>query len=655
MIIDVALPLPITKAFSYSLPPGIADCVRPFSRVKVPFNKGSLVGFVLALRDGDGDGKLKALGDLLDPLPLIDSKCLGLCEWAARYYAAPLGLALKHALPAFIKTDRYCLVKALDPSVSHLDNMVLHRAYGAVGKENVLDYLNHSLISLADVFAGFSLEPLDRPARSDGPPPLVHIGGMRDRLQLYLSLISEQIGLGRNVLALLPDRYGAGDCFHRAFSAAFPGSVFWFTSSMTEKKRAETYFRSRGAKGALFLGNRSSVFLPISDLGLVLVDRPEEDEYRNEEEFRFSATRLAMKKAEIEGVPLVLGSVSPPIEIVREVAEDRIAVDNGKLDRSPRLSYMKDEKGRGTQSSLPALLVERIAEIVDRGRNVVVHAHRRSYAAGLRCSACGRALVCLHCGSFSMSYDREADFLTCNACRSRFTYQETCPTCHSPYIRYSVVGAEYLESALQEALPGRAVLRVTGEAGSRPKKPLSKDVQGINGAIIVGTNVLSKLYDVKAETLILYRWDDMLRTAGYRAREKMFQLLSNLLDAMRPEEILAYTQGDDGLDLSLYLDPQRFWADELERRMITDFPPYKRFFLINVLRGNARAAEKALKTIETVLGGQDLDEQVMGPIQVKGQYGWRIVLKGDEDTLSPLLMSLYQLPGVHIEADPFYF
>jgi primosomal protein N' len=138
---------------------------------------------------------------------------------------------------------------------------------------------------------------------------------------------------------------------------------------------------------------------------------------------------------------------------------------------------------------------------------------------------------------------------------------------------------------------------------------------------------------------------------GYRSREKMFQVLTNLIDALKPHELLLYTRGET-LDLSPFLSHRQFYDDELGRRRAAEFPPYVRLVSINVLKRSRQAGEKVVDAIEKLTQDAGLDHQMLGPIRVKGRYGWRVILKGEGEALPALLASLYRLPGVHIEADP---
>ncbi len=647
MIADVALPLPIDKVFSYAVPGVLVPFTRPFLRVRVPFRTHSLVGFVLRVEDGPEEG-LKPIQDLVDCVPLIDDACFELCTWASAYYAAPVGLVLKYALSLTTKTEKYRVVKTADPSCAHLNDLTLKKASALTGRVRVLDYLNRSLVELTDIFTGQRLENSKQPGRPAAHRATLFLGGVRERLAFYTALISEELRHGRSVLMLLPDYQISGAFFSRSLTESFPGAVFWYGSSLSEKKKAETYFRARAEAGRLVLGNKSCVFLPLFDNGLVIIERPEEDGYVNEEAFRFNAVRLAVRRAEIEGARVVLGSAAPPLEVMKWAAEGALDVVEGPPIERPAVVSMRGDKNGGRHSFVPDAMTSAIRAVLDLAGTVVIHTPRRSYAAGLSCAECGRSLTCPACGAAGLNYYKAGETLACGSCKGLFPYEERCPLCGSESIMFFEVGAEYLEARMKEAFPETPVVRVTGETerltGLRSKDPGT-------GRIVVGTNILSKLYGLDASRLILYGWEDLPRMGGYRSREKMFQVLTNLIDALSPHELLLYTRGET-LDLSPFLSHRQFYDDELARRRAAEFPPYVRLVSINVLKRSRQAGEKVVDAIEKLTQDAGLDHQMLGPIRVKGRYGWRVILKGEGEALPALLASLYRLPGVHIEADP---
>jgi primosomal protein N' (replication factor Y) len=654
MIAHVALPLPIHRTFSYIVP----DALQPFAgqalRVGVPFGSRSLVGFIVEVEDGEGEG-LKPVDGLIDCFPLIDGTCLDLCRWSSRYYLTPLGLALKYALSSAIRIDRYCRIEALDPSVSSLDGLTLKKAFTVSDKTRVFDYFKRSMIRLRDIFTNRPIEAYRAPAHPSPVPPVLYTAGIEERKEHYLSLIAEQIAQNRNVLMLLPDRHIVGEFFSRALMERFPDAVLWYHSGMTEKKRAEAYFRARTETGRVLLGSKSAVFLPLAHTGLIIVERPEEDEFRNEEAFKFNAVRVAMKRAELDGAGLVLGSTAPPVDVMKWAADAAVVVTEGKQAPMPPVAHEKNRAARPPQDQLPEALIRTIEEAVGRGRNAVVHTPRKAYAGHLYCLACGRPLQCPDCTSAGLGYSRSKEMLTCNTCRHTFPYEEKCPSCGSDLIRFFDVGAEYFVERLSAIFPGAAVIKMTGEEGKPGSYRTVMKAAARGGCIVVGTHILSKCRGLSTDALILLGWEDFLKTGGYRVREKAFQLFANLVDALAPARGVFQDYGKGSFDPSLFLDPAGFYADELQRRWMAEFPPYTRFFLLQITKRSREAGQKVIAAIEKLAQNGAVEQQMLGPIEVKGRYGWRIILKGSEEELEGLLQSVSRLSGVHIEPDPLYF
>ncbi len=654
MIAHVALPLPINRTFSYVVP----DVFKPFIgqglRVGVPFGSRSLVGFIVGVEDGDGEG-LKPVEDLLDCFPLIDEACLELCRWSARYYLTPLGLALKHALSSAIKIDRYCRIEALDPSASALDGLTLKKAFAATDKTCVFDYFRQSMIRVRDIFTDRPVEAYQPKAPASPVLPALYRGGVEDRKEHYLSLIAGQLAANKNVLMLLPDRHIVGEFFYRALLERFPDSVLWYHAGMTEKKRTEAYFRARTETGRVLLGSKSAVFLPLARTGLIIVERPEEDEFRNEEAFKFNAVRVAMKRAELEGAAVVLGSIAPPVEIMKAVADAAVVITEGTPAVTPPVSHERNRQVRPLQDQLPETLLQAIKEAIGQGGNAVVHTPRKAYAGHLYCLACGQPLACPDCTSAGLGYSRSKEMLTCNTCKNTFPYEEKCPSCASDLIRFFDVGAEYFVERLSAIFPDATVVKMTGDEGRPGSYRTVMKAAAKGGCIIVGTHILSKCRGLATEALILLGWEDFLKTGGYRVREKAFQLFANLVDALAPARVVFQDYGKGSFDPSLFLDPAAFYEDELQKRRMAEFPPYTRFFLLQITKRSREAGQRVIAAIEKLAQNGAVEQQMLGPIEVKGRYGWRIILKGSEEELEGLLQSVSRLSGVHIEPDPLYF
>jgi primosomal protein N' (replication factor Y) (superfamily II helicase) len=653
MIVHVSLPIPVTKTFSYIVPDGLKGLVKPLIRVQVPFRNRKLVGVVTGTEEGSGTG-LKEINDVLDPIPLIDGILAQLIEWASYYYVTPLGLVFKYALPATLNPERYLAVRSLTESDSVLDGMSLRKACDAVGKEVLFRRASEGSLELRDTFTDKRFDSLDRSDRpATGTDQALFVGSKEERLEHYASLIAAHVGQGGNVLMLLPDHHAVGRYFSTALSLRFPGKVFWYGTSVKGKARMEAYFRARNEHGLLLLGSKSCVFLPLRDNTLIIVERPEEDEYRNEEGFKYNAGIVAMKRAEIEHSHLVLGSAAPPLEIFKGARDGTLRMVERERREVRNLREIIISKGLPSYDTLPGEVLTTVGAAVEAKEILAVYTPRRDYSSRIQCLECNRLFTCSACSGM-MKYQKDRNRLVCTACDRYTPYEEKCTRCGSSLIRFSLTGAEYLEEKLMASFKNAHVVRIAGETFDRDLKRLMALPRG-SPVILVGTYVLSKLHDLPADKLMLIGWENLLRTAGFRAQEKMFQTLTNLIDALTPGEVCFVMERKRRVDPVPFLDSPGFLADELRRRELAGFPPYGRIFLIEMEKTGEERGLATLKRMRTILQREGLEPYMTGPLlEKRRKYRWRIILRGSERLFSRALSDLYALPGVQVEADPLH-
>ena len=652
MIVDVALSIPVAKTFSYSVPEGWAAFVRRFSRVKVPFHNRVMTGFVLGAKEGAGAG-LKSVAEIIDPFPLIDGTLARLCEWASYYYVTPLGMILKYALPASLRLENHVVIKAFAERAWGLDGDTLKKAYKAVGQGTVFQFFHEGAIGLRDAFTNQAFESSQGIcANREAGERRLYIGSIDERLEYYVEHISEQISEGKNVLMLLPDYHFAGKFFFRNLVERFGKSVVWYGSTVKTKTKTETYFKSRSGTGHLILGNKSSVFLPVRDNGLIIVERHEEDEYRNEEGFKFNATLIALKRAEIENVAAIFGSASPSMEMYKHGVDGRLAFVQGGWIERKKYSVIRQGWRTLQSGTLPGQMTDIVDRAIASKENVAIYTPRRDYGSSIRCLECKESTLCPLCDGV-LSYQRQGNRLICPNCNRSFDFKDECPSCGSSLIHTAYMGAEFIEEKMRAKYGDSCVKGVGGETGKKAAGAL-QNIPDKHCLVVVGSRALSKLYSVRADKLILVGWENLVRLAGYRGDEKMFQILVNLVDALRPEELYFFMDEKIAVNPARYFDLKAFYTEELRKRKAAEFPPYVRVFLIDVEKRREKDGRKVLDKIAKTLEEGGLSGYVVGPkkLRKKGAHRWKFVLRGDENLFQASLLSIYDLPGVQIEADP---
>jgi primosomal protein N' (replication factor Y) len=462
-------------------------------------------------------------------------------------------------------------------------------------------------------------------------------------------MISQKLDQGQNVLLLLPDFHMVGDYFYRFLMSALGKRVFWHTSSQP-KCQMETFFRARVEKGCLILGNKSAVLLPVVNRGLIIVERPEEDEYRNEEAFHFNAVKLAVKSAELYRTPILLGSAAPPLDVVRLARDGLISLRKEQdlcLGRS--VSEVKTESY--TRDHVPSELVDIIDKTVHSNETMAIYTPRKDYASRLYCLECKKPFLCPGCET-PLTYHREGDSLVCSNCKKSLHYDEKCAQCGGSLIQFSSTGAEYVEERIRASLPESHLLRITGESIRKKDVRSSLQLASAPGTITIGTQILSRLYGLRVKRLVLMGQEEFLWIAGYRAQERVYQTFRNLIDALQPEEVFVVVAKKSLIDVSHLVEEDRFYTEELARRSAAEFPPYTRLFLVEV-RKKGEAGERLVGQIVERLRQEGLGHRMIGPmLQKRGGVHWRMVLKGDEQLFARVLPWIYGLAGVRIEPDP---
>jgi primosomal protein N' len=653
MIVDVAIPIPVAKTFSYTVPDRWKPFAKKFLRLKVPFHNKVHTGVITDIYDNDSPG-LKEIREIIDVFPIIDSTLIELSTWLSHYYITPIGPVLKYLLPPTLNIEPYITIQAKNSEASRMNGLTLKKAINLFHRESIFQYHETGSITLCDTLTEHTFSPItDSNREKEIRDNVLLIGDVQNRLNYYIEAIMGALQKGSNVLMLLPDHYAAGGYFKKIFSEKFGDRVLWYGSETTAKSRMGTFFRVRDEGGFLVLGNKSCVFLPVCKQALIIVERQEEDEYRNEEGFKFNAVMVAIKRASTGGIPVILGSACPSMEMYHYAKNNKFNIIEEKwlLDRSVQEKITTPD----IVSSATFLeeLVPVIKEGTGKGEKIAVFTPRKDYGSYLVCHSCKKPFLCPDCEGM-LGYEKEAGLLVCSLCDKSFPYEEHCAHCGSAIIRFSRTGVEYVEEKLRDIFPNINIMKITGDSLKKEIKRINK-MPSDSPALLIGTQSLSKLYNFHVQKLVLLGWEELRKMGGYRSDEKMIQILNNLIDALTPDSIILFMEKKNKVTIGSYLDGSAYFQEELQRRKNADFPPFQRVFLVEVENKNKERGEKTIAKIKDIFQKESIENAVSGTLMEKKRlYKWRIVLRGKEDFLYNALLKIYDLPGVQIEADSLY-
>ncbi len=659
MIADVALPIPIGKPFSYAVPGKLSPFVVKHLRVLVPFRNKEMVGVVVAVRDGDEAG-LKPITDVMDAFPPASHDLPALIEWSSSHYITPPGLVFKYALPPVKNVERFLSIETGDNALSDLNGLPFRKAARKLGRIRLIQLCSEGVLSLRDTLTGGDFSPSADPYSPAGTPAgqvekALFIDSIENRFEYYTSLISEHLRNNCNVMLLLPDYYAAGAFFTKKLKEVYGKKVLWYASGTALRQKMETFFKARLEGGNLILGNKNCVFLPVKDLSLIIAERSEDDEYRNEEGFKFNAVRLAIEKARLRDASIVLGAASCSVDLFHLAGPKDLSIKINEWVLSGGYTEKTLKKmSPSTGEILDEILFE-AKQAASGGMRLAIYTPRKDHGGFLRCHACGQPLTCRDCGG-TLSYDKGHDVMLCTGCERQFPYEGDCPSCGSNMIGFSRISAEFIDEYLQGVSPGLKVIRITGDSLKKEISMVRKLPRGEPVALI-GTQSLSKLYGLHVDRLILAGWEELRKMGGHRSEEKAQHIITNLIDALTPEEIVFISGRKKIADPQGYFGISSFCARELQKRKEADFPPFSRVFLLQVRRKTPSTADAALKKIKKVISEEGIESALFGTLPLKRPpfHIWKVILKGDEQLLRKAFKRLYDIPGVELEADPLFF
>ena len=496
------------------------------------------------------------------------------------------------------------------------------------------------------------------------------------KTEVYLELAERTLAAGRRVLWLVPE-IGLTPRLLSRLEARFPGRVAVGHAGLNASERQADVLRLLQNDAPLFVGVRNAVLAPLRDIGLIVVDEEQEGSYKSEEHPRIHARDLAVKRAQISGCPVVLGSATPSLESWHAAQEGRYRMlrlmerpAGVSLPAVKVVDLRECYKAERRKVVFSPLLLKAMGETLGRGEQSMLLLNRRGFENFWMCRACGETLDCPHC-SVSLTYHKGAYRLRCHLCGFESVPPEVCIHCGAEHLRGVGEGTEQIEDQLRALFPAARILRLdrdtTVRRGSLEAGLLAAELGEVD--ILVGTQMLAKGHHFPNLTLVgILNADLGLKIADFRAAERTFQLLTQVAGragrAEIPGRVLLQTYSPDhpAIVHAVAQNFEGFAAEELPYREALGYPPYAAMSLYRSEGDSPAAALEPLqrlrRRLETLPG-----LRLLGPLEapiarVKDRYRMQLILKAaGRQTLGEAMRHAPLEPGgpVTLDRDPLNF
>ncbi|MDR3634414.1 MAG: primosomal protein N', partial [Isosphaeraceae bacterium] len=492
---------------------------------------------------------------------------------------------------------------------------------------------------------------------------LIHGVTGSGKTEVYLSAIERVVALGREAIVLVPEISLTPQTIRR-FRRRFP-KVAVLHSHLSDAERHRHWRSIAAGEVQVVVGARSAVFAPARRLGLIVIDEEHESTFKQETTPRYHARDIAVKRAQMEGVPVLLGSATPSLESWR----------NAELGRYVRLA-MHERVGarpmpavelidlRNEKTPLGGLsepLRQAMIDALNAGGQVILLLNRRGFHTFVICPnpKCGQVLKC-HACDVALTYHKGRKLLLCHTCDAERPRPPACPHCHGQGLHYGGIGTERLEREVVLAFPERVVRRMDSDTMRTPgshERVLAAFKAG-EVDILLGTQMIAKGLDFPNVTLVgVVNADTALHLPDFRAAERTFQLVAQVAgrtgrgDKVGRVLVQTYSPDHPAILCAAQHDYEAFVATELPVRQLMGVPPFGRLVRI-IARGRDEAATRQyLEILAAALKDEaPADVRLLGPAPapvLKIRHLFRYHLQLRSPTAKALQTLLHAVPPRH--------
>lgn len=671
----------LDKIFQYRIPDRLENELKTGMEVIVPFGKGNrpVKGYVTGITDSCSYdlSKVKEITDISRGSVEIEAKLIALAAWMKENYGGTMIQALKTVLP--IKQKENARVKKYlrlllekDAGKEKLDfyleknQKARARLLAALLDQPVLEYdlavkklhITLPVIRALEEQGVLALESEQvyrnpvRGSRREAPEITFtpeqqaavsrfeqdYRAGKREtyllygvtgsgKTEVYMEMIRQVVKLGKQAIVLIPEialTYQTVMRFYRYFGQR----VSIMNSRLSAGERYDQMMRAKAGEVDVMIGPRSALFTPFPDLGLIVIDEEHEPTYKSEQVPRYHARETAVKRAQLEGAGVVLGSATPSLEAMYRARKGEYVLltmkNRSRMQSMARvhIADLRAELKEGNRSILSRRLQELMEERLEKKEQIMLFLNRRGYSGFVSCRECGQAVKCPHC-NVSLSVHRGGK-MVCHYCGYEQPKVTRCPECGSPYIGEFRAGTQQIEDLVKKRFPEAKVLRMDMDT-TRQKDAHEKILEAFaneEADILVGTQMIVKGHDFPNVTLVGVLAADMsLYTDDYRSGERTFQLLTQAAGRAgrgeRPGDVViqTYDPGHYAIEAAAAQDYEMFYEQEIAYREMMGYPPAENLTAVHVSCEDEELLEKGchyLKEYILRIKG-NVPVQVIGP------------------------------------------
>ncbi len=490
----------------------------------------------------------------------------------------------------------------------------------------------------------------------DKKPYLLHGVTGSGKTEVYLDLIEKYLGQGMDSIFLVPEIALTPQMIARVKNR-FGNIVGVFHSQLSAGEKHDVYRQIRRGNIRVLVGTRSSIFMPFSNLGLIIIDEEHDSSYQSDMTPKYDAIEVARTMAKIYGINLVLGSATPKVSDYYRALEggyklvELVKRANNRPMPKIDLVDMRKSFNPMTNNFLSDRMLDEVRATIEAGNQVILFLNRRGYANFVTCKECGYVFKCGNC-DISLTYHKSSNKGVCHYCGHEENIARICPQCGGMHISSVGTGTQRIEEEIRSQIESAKVLRVDKDTTSK-KGDLENILikfQNQEANILIGTQIITKGHDFDNVTLVgIVSADMMLNYPDYKAAEMTFQLVTQVAGragrAEKEGRVILQTYDTDhfAIRAAVNYDYKGFYNNEIRIRKTFGYEPFNNMLRL-VFSGNnykkvkynsEKFFESILYLIKHQCGGEDIQsysKSILGPNEcsinrINSKYRWQVVIK----------------------------
>ena len=696
MYVEIAFPISSYKIFSYQVPLKLCDQIKIGIRVKAHLNKRKLTGIIVEVSNSNKySGKTFFIDEIIDDGIRLDNNLFLLLKWVSKYYIAPLGGVLKVALPKKLSSN-YKPKSIVEITYRKNNNDLLKNApaqiktLNFIKKQNkpvFLNSLKHLTSNPSSVCKEllkkdliywnekaiepnidlYTVSPIKKnikftkeqksvlqkikstSASNSFTPFLLHGVTSSGKTEIYIDIVRDNLKKGKSAIILLPEIVLTPQIAGR-FRAEFGDTVGIWHSKLNNSMRSWTWNKIYSGDYKIVIGARSAIFSPIKNLGVIIVDEEQESSYKQDSSMpRYHARDVALMRAKIHKIPILLSSATPSIESYFNYFHSKYTYLQLKKRyggaKYPKVNIIDmgveiDETGRSGQV-LSGYLLNKIEETLNKKEQIILMQNRRGFSPIISCGDCGKLEMCIRC-NIPLAYHTKGPPLKCHFCGfSLDIVSPNCKDCNSTNIKMLGTGTQKIEDIVKNTFPDASIVRIdmdTSRTAFNLKKSISSFASG-EVDILLGTQMIAKGLDFENATLVgIINADTGLFLPDFRSGERLFQLIYQTAGRSgrrkKPGEVIIQTYNPENpvIKHASSLDIESYYEMILDERNTLKYPPYSWLAKLEFSAKDKNSLNKITGKVYSYLNPAYKGLEILGPVdcyyeKLRNKYRMQIVLK----------------------------